>query len=198
MTGTVNLPYRTTVSLIYWAGRAIRTPGSVNGDANADGINGNDLPFIPANASQISLAPGQSFDALDEFIESQDCLREARGGTAPPQLLPQSLAELPEHAVGGDDSDGRRARDSSCRSTCSTCSTSSIATGDFTSRSANSRTAPRFLNAVGFDAANNRPIYTFAGADHHRDHGVRREPQRRPGRREPVPLDHAARGEVRF
>ena len=76
LSGTVNLPYRTTLSVIYIGRSGDPYSWIVNGDANADGVNGNDLPFIPADASQITLADPTQFAALDDFIESQDCLRE--------------------------------------------------------------------------------------------------------------------------
>ena len=79
VSGTVNLPFRTSLSLIY-LGRAGDPYGwTVNGDANADGINGNDLPFIPADATQITLVDPTQFTALSNFIDSQSCLKEARG-----------------------------------------------------------------------------------------------------------------------
>jgi hypothetical protein len=57
---------------------------TVNGDVNGDGINGNDLAFIPADPTQISLSGSAAqqaaqYDALSTFIQSQDCLREAKG-----------------------------------------------------------------------------------------------------------------------
>ena len=89
--------------------------------------------------------------------------------------------------LGGHDPDDRHARGSSCRSTCSTSSTSSIATGVCTSRSASSRRAHASSTPSGFDAANNRPVYRFGAPIDHRDHGVRREPQRRTGRQSTGP-----------
>ena len=45
------------LSLIYIGRSGDPYAWIVNGDVNADGINGNDLPFIPADASQITLPP---------------------------------------------------------------------------------------------------------------------------------------------
>src|SRR5262249_4924579 len=40
----------------------------VTGDVNGDGQNGNDVPFIPANASQISLADPTPYAPLSKFL----------------------------------------------------------------------------------------------------------------------------------
>ena len=54
-------------------------------DINNDGSNENDLIYVPATSSEINFAasgditPEQSWENLDSFIESVDCLREARG-----------------------------------------------------------------------------------------------------------------------
>lgn len=51
----------------------------VNGDVNGDGVNGNDVAYIPRDASDISLRDPSQWDALNNFIESRDCLKSARG-----------------------------------------------------------------------------------------------------------------------
>jgi hypothetical protein len=51
----------------------------VNGDVNGDGINGNDIVFVPATPNQISLQDPMQYAALQQFIDKEDCLREARG-----------------------------------------------------------------------------------------------------------------------
>ena len=195
LTGTVNLPYRTTVSLIYVGRSGDPYAWVVNGDANADGINGNDLPFIPANASQISLAPGQSFDALNTFIDSQSCLSDARGGILRRNSCRNPWQNYLNMRVGGTiPTVGGQGLELSL---------DLFNVLNFIDRDwglykqvSEFEAGPRFLNAVGFDAVNNRPIYTFAAPTDYRDDGVRREPHRRAGGREPVSLDHAARGQV--
>ncbi len=54
-------------------------PAGTNGDANADGIAGNDLVFVPGDPSQITLSNPAAYDSLQSFIGSQKCLAEARG-----------------------------------------------------------------------------------------------------------------------
>ena len=55
---------------------------------------------------------------------------------------------------------------------------------------------PRFLNAVGFDAANNRPIYRFSAPTIIETTVFGENPSRRAVRRQPVALGHAAWGQV--
>ncbi|HEX2722059.1 MAG TPA: TonB-dependent receptor [Gemmatimonadaceae bacterium] len=52
---------------------------TVNADANADGTRGNDLAYIPADSSDISLSNPAVYPALEAFILSQPCLRRQRG-----------------------------------------------------------------------------------------------------------------------
>jgi hypothetical protein len=51
----------------------------VDGDANADGINVNDLFYVPRWATDISLTNPAQFADLNRFIESEPCLRRQRG-----------------------------------------------------------------------------------------------------------------------
>ncbi|MEO5509038.1 MAG: TonB-dependent receptor [Longimicrobiales bacterium] len=57
-------------------------------DVNNDGSNGNDLIYVPRDASEIlfqnqtgttPITPAQSFTNFDAFIDSVDCLKDARG-----------------------------------------------------------------------------------------------------------------------
>ncbi len=52
---------------------------AVTGDANADGVASNDLFYVPRDASDISLTSPDQFPALNNFIESEPCLRDQRG-----------------------------------------------------------------------------------------------------------------------
>jgi outer membrane receptor protein involved in Fe transport len=161
ISGTVNLPLRSTFSLIYLGRSGDPYAWIVNGDANADGISGNDIPFIPADASQITLADPTQFAALDQFITSQDCLAESRGrlqernscrnpwqnflnarlGVSIPTVRGQGLDLSLElfNVLNFLDHDWGLYKQVS----------------EF-------EQGPRFLTATGFDAANNRPIYRFS------------------------------------
>ena len=52
------------------------------GDVNGDGSGGNDLMYIPKDASDINLADPSQWDALNAFIEQDDYLSENRGSIA--------------------------------------------------------------------------------------------------------------------
>jgi hypothetical protein len=80
VTGTANLPYGFGVGLSYVGVSGTPYTWTVQGDANGDGVSGNDLVFVPANPSQISLKDPTQYAALDAFINGQSCLRDARGG----------------------------------------------------------------------------------------------------------------------
>ncbi len=161
VSGTVNLPYHTSLSLIYLGRSGDPYGWTVNGDVNADGINGNDLPFIPDDASQITLADPSQFSALSDFLDGQDCLREARGG-----LLRRNACRNP----------WQNYLNARFGATIPTVAGQGLELSldlfnvlNFINRDwglykqvSEFENGPRFLNAVGYDAADNRPIYTFA------------------------------------
>ena len=72
----------TDISLIY-VGESGRPYSYVYaGDVNGDGSPNNDLIYVPKDASEVRFLSGDpvaSWNALNEFIESVECLREARG-----------------------------------------------------------------------------------------------------------------------
>lgn len=79
LTGTASLPYGFGAGASYNMVSGLPYTWTVNGDVNGDGVNGNDLVFVPANASQVTLMDPTQYDALAAFIDSQDCLKDARG-----------------------------------------------------------------------------------------------------------------------
>ena len=161
LSGTANLPYHSQFSLIYQGFSGTPYAWMVGSDVNADGISGNDLPFIPADVSQISLADPTQFTALNDFIGGQSCLAASRG-----KLLERNA----------------------CRNPWSNLFNTRLATsvplmggqsiqlswdifnvlnmfdrdwGAFKQVSAFEE-GPSFLKAVGYDVVNNRPVYNFA------------------------------------
>ena len=161
VSGTVNLPYRFALSAIYLGRSGDPYGWIVNGDVNGDGINGNDLPFIPADPGQISLADPSQYAALDEFIEGQDCLRESRG-----RILERNSCRNP----------WQNYLNARLATTIPTIGTQGLELSldlfnvlNFIDRDwglykqvSEFEGGPRFLNATAFDAANNRPVYRFA------------------------------------
>ena len=81
--GTVGLPFRSKISLIYIGISGTPYTYMINGDANADGITSNDIAYIPRDAADITLADPTKYAALDAYINTQQCLVDARGSIMP-------------------------------------------------------------------------------------------------------------------
>lgn len=81
--------FGTSVGLFFEAARGGRFSYTYAGDVNGDGVGGNDLIFIPRNASEITfvqradgLTPEQQWQAFNQFIEQDDYLSDNRGSIA--------------------------------------------------------------------------------------------------------------------
>ncbi len=160
LSGSVRLPYNFTFSAIYVGNSGSPYTWTVGGDVNADGVSGNDLPFIPASAAQISLQNPSQYQALSDFIDGQTCLRAARGGLLkrnscrnPWQNFTTARLSWTTPKVGGQEVELTldlfnvlRFLD---RDWGLTKSVSAFEAGG------------SFLRAVGYDQVNNRPIYSF-------------------------------------
>jgi hypothetical protein len=86
ISGTANLPYGFGVGLSYIGQSGLPYSWTVAGDVNGDGLGSNDLVYVPASSSDITLkdpkgtlTPQQMYDQLSAFIDTQACLRNARG-----------------------------------------------------------------------------------------------------------------------
>lgn len=114
VSGTANLPYDFSVSLIYIGRSGDPYSYVVNGDANADGVGNrtgtfdrqlNDMVYVPSGPGDISLvrdvpaigggttlgpATSAAYDSLAAFIASDPCLRAHRGS-----LLPRNACRNP-------------------------------------------------------------------------------------------------------
>jgi hypothetical protein len=88
--GTVNLPGNVDVSLVYTGFSGFPFSYVVQGDANADGISGNDMIYVPRDSQDITLAAGQSWTTLNDYINGEDCLNNNRG-----RLLPRNSCRNP-------------------------------------------------------------------------------------------------------
>jgi len=162
--GAANLPYGIQVGLNYVGQSGTPYTYTVNGDVNADGINGNDLAFVPNDPSQISLANdmmgNNHYDDLQAFIESQPCLKDARGGLVQrgacrnpwQNFLNLRLAwGMPVYKTNRIDVQF------------DIFNVMNLLNSDWglVNQVAAFETGPAFLRATGYDTANNRPIYTF-------------------------------------
>jgi len=163
LTATGNLPLGFNAGLIYTGQSGLPYTWVVNGDVNADGINGNDVAFIPGDESQITLQDPSQYGALSNFINSQPCLSQAKGrlmqrgecrnpwqsfvnlrlGWNSPQFLKGHRVEVQADIFN-------------------VLNLLNPEWGLFEQEAGFETHGSRFLEAVGFDTANNRPIYTFA------------------------------------
>jgi outer membrane receptor protein involved in Fe transport len=162
ISGTATLPYiRTDLSLIYQGLSGSPYTWTVGGDANADGISGNDATFVPADASQITLAPGSTFTAVDAFINSQPCLAASRG-----KILERNSCRNPWQNL-------LNARLTKIVPTIGAqgleLSVDLVNVLNFIDRNwglvkqvSAFEEGPAFLRTAGFDVVNNRPVYRFS------------------------------------
>jgi hypothetical protein len=104
ISGTVNAPFGARFSLIYNGVSGTPLTYVVSGDANADGVFGNDLVYVPRNRADMTTdgnggsvagfgtAAQQDsvFGLLDSYINNEPCLRDNRG-----RLLPRNSCRNP-------------------------------------------------------------------------------------------------------
>ncbi|HET9604901.1 MAG TPA: carboxypeptidase regulatory-like domain-containing protein [Gemmatimonadales bacterium] len=165
ISGTANLPYHSQFSLIYQGFSGTPYGWTVGSDVNGDGISGNDLPYVPsADGTDITLADPSQLADLNAFIDGQKCLAGSRGHLLERNScrnpwtnlvntrLATSLPLMSGHAVelSWDIFNVLNMFDNEW--------------GAFKQVSAFEE-GPSFLRAVGYDAANNRPIYNFSPPD---------------------------------
>jgi hypothetical protein len=164
-TGAASLPLGFGVGLTYVGQSGTPYTWRVNGDVNADGVQ-NDLPFIPASSDQILLQDdpmreGDDYASLDAFIESRDCLRDARGGFLkrgacrnPWQNIVNLRASWTSPALLGQ-------RVEVQFDIFNVMNLLNSDWGRFDQESFFDVHGVQFLRAVGYDQASNRPIYSF-------------------------------------
>jgi len=90
LSGTVNVPFGGRFSLIYNGLSGTAYTYVVSGDANADGVFGNDPVYVPRGPRDITLQNPASYDTLNARINSEPCLRQNRG-----RILPRNACRNP-------------------------------------------------------------------------------------------------------
>ena len=90
VSGTYQLPAQFSVSLIYLGFSGQPFGYTISGDANGDGIFGNDMVYVPRNAADITMSTPADYAAYDAYINGEDCLRLNRG-----RLLPRNSCRNP-------------------------------------------------------------------------------------------------------
>jgi hypothetical protein len=86
ISGTLQLPARFAVSMLYTGISGTPYGYVVNGDINSDGVGGtnrefNDLFYVPRNAGDFTLAPTstRTYGELEDYIAGERCLSAQRG-----------------------------------------------------------------------------------------------------------------------
>ncbi|HEX8440295.1 TonB-dependent receptor [Archangium sp.] len=162
LTATGSLPYGFNAGLIYTGQSGLPYTWSVNGDVNGDGISGNDLAFIPADPSQISLQDPTQYEALSKFIDGQDCLRDAKGRLVQRGECRNPWQNFLNLRLGWTSPEFIKGQRLELQGDIFNVMNLINPEWGLFEQDANFEThAAQFLRAVGYDRDNNRPIYTF-------------------------------------
>src|SRR5262249_52332946 len=73
------LPWETEASFLLRAQSGQPFTYVASGDANGDGVSGNDLAYVPRDSADILLKNPEQWRILDRYIDEHACLREQRG-----------------------------------------------------------------------------------------------------------------------
>ncbi|HVO73791.1 MAG TPA: carboxypeptidase regulatory-like domain-containing protein [Ignavibacteriaceae bacterium] len=159
----------TTISLFYNIQSGRPFSFTVNGDLNNDGLNGNDLFYIPANASEILLgtvsnnayvpASAQSYADLFAFIDNNDYLSSHKG-----RMSERNAARNPAN----DDLDFRIAQNiplagyGEFQVTLDILNVLNLINNDWGWYQTTPQDTYTIVSLRGTDPATNRPVYSFA------------------------------------
>ncbi|HZX93367.1 MAG TPA: carboxypeptidase regulatory-like domain-containing protein [Myxococcales bacterium] len=162
VTGTAALPYGFLVGLSYIGMSGLPYTWTVNGDVNGDGVNGNDLVFVPASQSQITLQnPGQ-YAALSSFINSQSCLRDAQGGFVARGACRNQWQDFFDTRLSWTSPEFKWGQRIEVQWDIFNVLNLLNPRWGHIDQVANFENAPTaFLRAVGYDQVNRRPVYSF-------------------------------------
>ena len=162
LTATGTFPYGITGGLIYTGQSGLPYTWTVNGDVNADGISGNDLAFIPADPSQITLQTPTQYDALNTFVQGQECLRKSRGGFVQRGACRNPWQNFLNMRLGWNSPELIKGQRLEVQADIFNVLNLIYPKWGLFEQEANFENHPaQFLRAVGYDTANNRPMYSF-------------------------------------
>jgi len=162
LTATASLPYGLNAGLIYVGQSGQPYTWTVSGDVNADGISGNDLVFVPASADQITLQDPAQYEALSGFIDGQKCLRDSRGGFVQRGACRNPWQNIVDLRLGWNAPEFIEGQHLELQADIfNFLNLINNDWGLFEQDAGFENHSAQFLRAVGYDAENNRPIYTF-------------------------------------
>lgn len=168
LSGSANLPLGFLLSLLYTGTAGTPYAYVVNNDANADGVFGNDLIYIPQSSSDISLTNAADFDRLNLFLAGDECLFAQRG-----RVMERNSCRNPwTHFV-----DFRMAKrvetfgGQAMEITADIFNLLNLINGDWglNRQTSGFESATGLLNVAGWDAAKNRPRYSVPSSLPSRD-----------------------------
>ena len=161
VTGTAGLPYGFLIGLNYVGVSGTPYTYVTSNDVNGDGISGNDLVFVPKDSSQISISPTSpgKFSDLQAFINSQSCLRDAAGGYIHRNACRNPWVDFLDMRVSWQSPKFKGEQQIEVQWDIFNVLNLINSSWGHNDQVAQFATGPSFLKAVGFDAANNRPIY---------------------------------------
>ncbi|HLL04065.1 MAG TPA: carboxypeptidase regulatory-like domain-containing protein [Myxococcaceae bacterium] len=162
LTATTNLPMGFNAGLIYVGQSGAPYTWTVSGDVNADGISGNDLAFIPNSPEQISLQDPSQYEALSAFIDSQSCLREAKGDFVRRGACRNPWSNILDVRLGWKSPEFVKGQHLEVQADIFNFMNLLYNRWGLSEQDSSFENhAAQFLRAVGYDAANNRPVYSF-------------------------------------
>jgi outer membrane receptor protein involved in Fe transport len=162
LTATATLPLGFNAGLIYVGQSGLPYTWTVSGDVNADGISGNDLVFVPENEEQITLQDPDQYAALNTFIESQKCLRDSRGGFVQRGACRNPWSNIVDMRLGWNSPEWIKGQHLELQMDIFNFLNLINSEWGLSEQEASFENhSAQFLRAVGYDAANNRPVYSF-------------------------------------
>jgi hypothetical protein len=161
ITGLASLPYGFGLGLTYVGQSGTPYTWTVNGDVNGDGVNGNDVVYVPSNASQITLANPAQYAALTAFIDSQACLKDAKGGFIQRGACRNPWQDFLDARVTWTSPNLKGQRLEVQWDIFNVLNLLNPRWGHFTQVAQFENAPSSFLRAIGYDTTNRRPIYTF-------------------------------------
>ena len=176
VSGTVNIPIPsapTALTLLYVGQSGQPYTWTVDGDANGDGYEGpgisrrnNDIVYVPlADGSDFTGENPNDFTDYNAFIQSESCLREARGSIPERNTCRNPWSDRVDASLRvslGNTFGG--AQRHNLTFVADVFNLLNLLNSDWgTVRAVTFNQTRELLDFRGFDAVNNRPIYRFAG-----------------------------------
>ena len=161
VTGTAALPYGFGIGLSYVGVSGTPYTWVTSNDVNGDGVAQNDLMFVPANASQISMVNSANYQAFADFINSQDCLANAKGGFVRRNACRNPWQDFLDMRITWNSPSWKGGQHIEAQWDIFNVLNLINSQWGHYDQVAQFENATPVLTSVGYDAANKRPIYSY-------------------------------------